>query len=47
MRIGIERRVPERAARRAGQARPRVYFPLSLSFVIFLLLLFLCQGSRR
>ena len=48
MRIGIERRVPGRAARRAGRARPRLYFPLSLSFVI--ILLFLCQarkGNRR
>ena len=50
MRIGIERRMPGRAARRAGRARPRLYFPLSLSFVIFSLFLFFCQakkGSRR
>ena len=33
MRRGIERRVPGRAARRAGQARPRLYFPLFFSFV--------------
>ena len=48
MRKGIERRVPGRAARRAGRARPRhiflCLFPLSsfyFSFVIFLL--FLCH----
>ena len=40
MRIGIERRVSGRVARRAGRARPRLYFPLSLSFVIFPLFLF-------
>ena len=51
MRIGIERRGSGRVARKAGRARPRLYFPLSLSFVIFPpFLLFLCQarkGSRR
>ena len=39
MRIGIERRVPGRAARRAGQARPRLYFlclfPLSSFYLSF------------
>ena len=29
MRIGIERRIPGRAARRVDRARPRLYFPLS------------------
>ena len=46
MGIGIERRVPGRAARRAGRVRPRLYFPLPLSFAIFLLFLFLCQARK-
>ena len=35
MRIGIERGVSGRAVRRAGWARPRLYFPLSLSLSSF------------